>query len=74
MPAVVILRVKDPGLRATELLKTLETELGVRAIPQTAGYVPVAMDNLDPGAAYDAIKEVLDRTDPDWEKHLELRA
>lgn len=74
MPAVVILRVKDPGARSAELLRTLESELGVRAIPQTAGYVPVAMDDLDPGPAYDAIKQVLDRTDPDWREHLELRA
>lgn len=74
MPAVVILRVKDPGPRSAELLRVLEGELGVRAIPQTAGYVPVAMDDLDPGAAYDAIKTVLDRTDPAWNDHLELRA
>jgi hypothetical protein len=74
MPAVVILRIKDPGQRSAELLKQLETELGVRAIPQTAGYVPVAMDNLDPQPAYEAIKEVLDRTDPQWAEHLELRA
>jgi hypothetical protein len=74
VPAVVILRIKDPGPRSQELLKTLESELGVRAIPQTAGYVPVAMDDLDPGAAYDAIKAVLDRTDADWQQHLELRA
>jgi hypothetical protein len=52
----------------------LERELGVRAIPQTAGYVPVAMDNLDPSAAYDAVKQVLDKTDPNWPQHLELRA
>jgi hypothetical protein len=74
MPAVVILRVKDPGPRAQELLRIIETELGVRAIPQTAGYVPVAMDDLDPGPAYDAIKDVLDRTDGEWQQHLELRA
>ncbi|MEA2428134.1 MAG: hypothetical protein QOF37_1762 [Thermoleophilaceae bacterium] len=74
MPAVVILRVKDPGVHASELLRTIESELGVRAIPQTAGYVPVAMDDLDPGPAYEAIKEVLDRTDPKWPEHLELRA
>jgi hypothetical protein len=74
MPAVVILRVKDPGRHATELLGTIERELGVRAIPQTAGYVPVAIDDLDPGPAYDAIKEVLDRADPEWTAHLELRA
>jgi hypothetical protein len=74
VPAVVILRIKDPGPRSAELLKTLESELDVRAIPQTAGYVPVAMDHLDPGAAYDAIKAVLDRTDENWQQHLELRA
>ena len=74
MPAVVILRVKDPGPHSTELLGVLERELGVRAIPQTAGYVPVAIDDLDPGAAYDAVKGVLDRTDPQWSEHLELRA
>ena len=74
MPAVVILRIKDPGPRSADLLKQIESELGVMAIPQTAGYVPVAMDNLDPAAAYDAVKEVLDRTDPEWAEHLELRA
>jgi hypothetical protein len=74
VPAVVILRIKDPGPRSAEILRALESELGVRAVPQTAGYVPVAMDDLDPGAAYDAIKAVLDRTDENWQQHLELRA
>ena len=74
MPAVVILRVKDPGPRSAQLLKLIESELGVRAIPQTAGYVPVAMDDLDPKPAYEAIKGVLDREDPAWRDHLELRA
>jgi hypothetical protein len=74
MPAVVILRVKDPGPHSSELLGVLERELGVRAIPQTAGYVPVAMDDLDPERAYAAVKDVLDRTDPKWSEHLELRA
>ena len=74
MPAVVILRVKDPGPRSAELLRDIERELGVHAIPQTAGYVPVAIDDLDPGAAYDRVKEVLDRSDPDWAEALELRA
>ena len=74
MPAVVILRIKDPGTHSAELLKQLERDLGVMAIPQTAGYVPVAMDDLDPPAAYDAVKAVLDRTDPQWAEHLELRA
>ena len=74
MPAVVMLRVRDPGPRAGELLRQLESKLGVRAIPQTAGYVPVAIDHLDPGAAYNAVKDVLDEADPDWPRHLELRA
>ena len=74
MPAVVILRIKDPGPHSGELLRRLESELGVRAIPQTAGYVPVAIDHLDPGPAYDAVKDVLDRADPGWSEHLELRA
>jgi hypothetical protein len=69
-----MLRVKDPGPRSAELLRLIESELGVRAIPQTAGYVPVAMDHLDPGPAYDAVKEVLDEADPAWRDHLELRA
>jgi hypothetical protein len=69
-----MLRVKDPGPRSAELLRLIESELGVRAIPQTAGYVPVAMDHLDPGPAYDAVKEVLDRADSGWRDHLELRA
>ncbi len=74
MPAVVMLRIKDPGPRSAQLLKQIESELGVFAIPQTAGYVPVAMDHLDPGPAYEAVKEVLDRADPAWPEHLELRA
>ena len=74
MPAVIMLRVRDPGPRSAELLKRLESQLGVRAIPQTAGYVPVAIDHLDPGPAYDAVKQVLDEADPEWERHLELRA
>lgn len=74
MPAVVMLRVKNPGPRSAQLLKLIEKELGVFAIPQTAGYVPIAMDHLDPRPAYDAVKEVLDAADPGWREHLELRA
>jgi hypothetical protein len=74
MPAVVILRVKDPGPRSAQLLKQLERDLDVRAIPQTAGYVPVAIDHLEPEAAYEAVKEALDRAGQDWPEHLELRA
>ena len=74
MPAVIILRIKNPGSRSAELLKHLESELGVMAIPQTAGYVPIAIDHMEPGAAYDAVKGVLDQADPRWPEHLELRA
>ena len=74
MPAVIMLRIKDPGPHSARLLRAIEGELNVVAIPQTAGYVPVAIDNLDPAAAYDAVKEVLDRADPQWPEHLELRA
>jgi hypothetical protein len=69
-----MLRIKDPGPHSAELLKQIESELGVFAIPQTAGYVPVAMDHLDPGPAYEAVKGVLDRADPAWPEYLELRA
>jgi len=73
MPAVVILRVKNPGREATQLLKLLESELGVGATPQTAGYVPIALDRLDPGRAEETVREVLDRSGLDWREHLELR-
>ncbi len=74
MPAVVILRVKDPGPEATRLLARLEQELGVGAQPQTAGYVPLSLDDLDQGSARERVVEVLESTDADWREHLELRS
>lgn len=74
MPAVVILRVKDPGPEASRLLARLESELGVGAQPQTAGYVPIALDKLDDAAAQSRVIEVLDASGVDWRKHLELRS
>jgi hypothetical protein len=74
MPAVVILRVKNPGREATQLLARIESELGVGAQPQTAGYVPIALDTMDPKRAREAVAEVLDGSGLDWREHLELRS
>ena len=74
MPAVVILRVKNPGREATQLLARIEAELGVGAQPQTAGYVPISLDTMDPGRAREAVAEVLDGSGIDWREHLELRS
>jgi hypothetical protein len=74
MPAMVILRVKNPGFETSRLLARLEAELGVGAQPQTAGYVPLSLDDSDEGSARDRVVEVLDSTDVDWREHLELRS
>ena len=73
MPAMVILRVKNPGLETSRLLARLEAELGVGAQPQTAGYVPLSLDKLDQEAARARVIEVLEGADADWREHLELR-
>ncbi len=74
MSSVVILRIKDPGPEATNLLARLEKELNVGAQPQTAGYVPIALDHLDDDAAEARVIEVLDGSGVDWRQHLELRS
>jgi hypothetical protein len=74
VPAMVILRVKNPGTETSRLLARLEAELGVGAQPQTAGYVPLSLNELDQGAARDRVVEVLDGADLDWREHLELRS
>jgi hypothetical protein len=74
MPAVVILRIKNPGREASDLLGLLEAELGVGAQPQTAGYVPLSLDQLDAGQARARVIEVLDGAAEDWREHLELRS
>jgi hypothetical protein len=74
MPAMVILRVKNPGTETSRLLARLESELGIGAQPQTAGYVPLSLDDLDEGSARDRVVEVLDSADLDWREHLELRS
>ncbi len=74
MPSVVILRVKNPGREASDLLGLLERELGVGARPQTASFVPVAFEDLEARRAGEVVREVLDRSGVDWREHLELRA
>ncbi|HEY0630673.1 MAG TPA: hypothetical protein VGC98_01350 [Thermoleophilaceae bacterium] len=74
MPSMVILRVKNPGTETSRLLARLEAELGIGAQPQTAGYVPLSLDNLDEGSARDRVVEVLDGAAVDWREHLELRS
>ena len=74
MPAMVILRVKNPGSETSRLLARLESELGIGAQPQTAGYVPLSLDDLDEGSARDRVVEVLDSAGVDWRDHLELRS
>ena len=71
---MVILRVKNPGPETSRLLARLESELGVGAQPQTAGYVPLSLDDLDEGSARDRVVEVLEGADIDWREHLELRS
>jgi hypothetical protein len=71
---MVILRVKNPGRDTSRLLAALESELGVGAQPQTAGYVPLSLDDLDQAAARERVLEVLDGEDADWREHLELRS
>jgi hypothetical protein len=70
---MVILRVKNPGVETSRLLARLERELGVGAQPQTAGYVPLSLDQLDAAAARERVIEVLDGAGSDWREHLELR-
>jgi hypothetical protein len=74
MPAMVILRVKNPGPETSRLLAQLEAQLGVGAQPQTAGYVPLTLDHLDQDAARSRVLAVLESADADWREHLELRS
>ena len=70
---MVILRVKNPGAETTRLLARLESELGVGAQPQTAGYVPLSLESTDAATARERVVEVLDGSGVDWREHLELR-
>jgi hypothetical protein len=74
MTAMVILRVKNPGVETSRLLARLESELGVGAQPQTAGYVPLSLDSPDETTARERVVQVLESTGVDWREHLELKS
>ena len=72
--SIVVLRVRNPGPEASRLLRKLESELGVLAQPQTAGFVPISVgaDGYDDAVA--AVTRVLEQSDAEWQEHLELRS
>jgi hypothetical protein len=72
--SIVVLRVRNPGPEASRLLRRLESELGVLAQPQTAGFVPISVgeDGYDDAVA--AVTRVLEESDAEWQDHLELRS
>lgn len=74
MPALVMLRVKTPGPEALDLLARIEAELHVGAQPQTAGFVPIAVHEMEPDRAREAVTEILDSSGLDWHEHLEIRS
>ena len=74
MPAVVILRIKDPGPRSAELLKQIESGSACSRSRRPPATCRWRSTTSIPGPAYEAVKDVLDRADPAWGEHLELRA
>jgi hypothetical protein len=69
-----MLRVKTPGPEALNLLARIESELQVGAQPQTAGFVPIAVDRMEPARAREAVAEILDASGIDWHAYLEFRS
>jgi hypothetical protein len=69
-----MLRVKTPGPEALNLLARIESELHVGAQPQTAGFVPIAVDRMEPDSAREAVAEILDSSGVDWHDYLEFRS
>lgn len=69
-----MLRVKTPGPEALNLLARIESELHVGAQPQTAGFVPIAVDRMEPDRAREAVAEILDASGIDWRAYLEFRS
>ena len=74
MTSIVVLRVRNPGPEASRLLRRLESELGVLAQPQTAGFVPISVGEDGYDEAVAAVTRVLEESDADWQEHLELRS
>ncbi|GAC1316057.1 MAG: hypothetical protein NVSMB25_01100 [Thermoleophilaceae bacterium] len=73
MSTLVMLRVKTPGPEALDLLARIEAALHVGAQPQTAGFVPIAVDESDPERAREAVVRILDDSGVEWRTHLEFR-
>jgi len=71
--SIVVLRVRNPGPEASRLLRKLESELGVMAQPQTAGFVPISVSEDNNADAIAAVTRVLEGADAEWREHLELR-
>ena len=69
-----MLRLKTFGRESRALLARLESELQVHAEPQTAGFVPVSVSSMDYTQAEEAVTRVLEQGDPEWRRHIELRA
>ena len=74
MTSIVVLRVRNPGPEASRLLRRLESELGVLAQPQTAGFVPISVGEDGYEEAVAAVTRVLEESDAEWQEHLELRS
>ena len=74
MTSIVVLRVRNPGPEASRLLRKLESELGVMAQPQTAGFVPISVSEDSNADAIAAVTRVLEESDAEWREHLELRS
>ena len=74
MTSIVVLRVRNPGPEASRLLRRLESELGVLAQPQTAGFVPISVSEDGYDDAVAAVTRVLEQSDAQWQEHLELRS
>ncbi len=67
-----MLRVKSWEQEAFRLLELLGAELHVQAQPQTAGFVPISVDQVRYEDAEAEVVRVLDDIGVDWRKHLEL--
>jgi hypothetical protein len=68
-----MLRVKSCEREAFELLERIGSELHVHAYPQTAGFVPIAVDRARYEEAEADVMRVLEGSGIAWREHLELR-
>jgi hypothetical protein len=68
-----MLRVKSWEQEAFDLLERIGDELQVQAYPQTAGFVPIAVERQRYEDAEADVVRVLDESGVRWRDHLELR-